>query len=392
MPAPEGDPRRARALIDLGRIDSALAEVRRILAGSPEDADALELLGLCLIRGGQAQEALGPLGQALAAAPDRAHLHYLRGFALGVLGDRQAAERALSEAVRLAPDEPVYLRALSEHHADLGHGDEALRLARQAVAADPERAANHRTLGYAASAAHDPALAQQCYERALALDPQDAIAWNNLGCVLMARGDRLGARERFREALRLDPGAERAGRNLALVAPQRPPDAVHRDFDALLGAAVRELYLAGRLGPSLRTAALALAVGRPALAHALRGPLERRGAPGRVAAAAGAAVAAVVVRRLRPSSLPGLGLWAALGGAGYFAAAHRVTPLRRRFVEQVGGARREWEATRKAWLDGKLSRAAREARVERQLERLAMALDADDDPPPVATVVAPADG
>jgi Flp pilus assembly protein TadD len=377
--AAEGDLRRARALVDLGRIEGALTALRRILAGDPRNAEALELVGLCLIRQGRALEARVPLGEALARLPERAHLHYLMGFAAGMASDVPGAERGLGEALRLEPEEPVYLRALAEHYADRGRPADAVTLAERAVGIDPDRASNHRTLGYVTSSAGDHGRAEAAYRQAIRLDPHDAVAWNNLGCVLLSLGRKLEAREQFREALRLDPTGERARKNLALVAPSKRPPAIHRDFDALLGEALRELYDAGRLAPSLRTTALALAAGRSAIAHALKGRLESRGARGRVAAAAGTVAAAAVARRLRPASLPAMGIVAAAAGVGYFATAHRVTPERRRFVEIVAAARRQWEATRTEWLDGKLSRAAREAQVERQLERLAVALDSDSD-------------
>ena len=382
-----GDPRRVRALIDLGRIDAAATEALRILTRDPADPDGLELLGLCRIRQGDAGEARRLLGQAIARLPERAHLHYLMGFAAGLQSDLGEAERGLTEAVRLEPEEPVYLRALAEHWADRRRPAEALPLAERAIAVDPERGSNHRTLGYCASAAGNHELARTAYERAVHLDPHDAIAWNNLGCVLLTLGQKLEARERFREAVRLDPKGERARKNLALVAPARRPETIYREFDALVGEALRELYEAGRLGPSLRAAALALAAGRPAVSHALTGRLKTRGAGGKAVATAGAVVATLVARRLRPATLPAMGLSAALAGVGYFATAHRVTPLRRHFVEILAQARREWWATRQSWLDGKLSRAAREASVDRQLERMAVALDAEvvTTPPPAGS-------
>lgn len=377
-----GDPRRVRALLDLDRTEAAATEAQKILARDPHHAEGLELLGLCRIRQGQPAEARKLLAEALAKVPERAHLHYLMGFAAGQQDDLLAAETALREAVRLEPEEPVYLRALAEHYSDRRRHADAIPLAERAIAVDPERAANHRTLGYCTSAAGQPQVAREAYGRAVRLDPHDAVAWNNLGCVLLTLGDRLEARAHFREALRLDPRGERARKNLALVAPARRPPTIYRDVEAMLGEALRELYDAGRLPPSLKTAALAMSIGKPAISHALTGRLRSRGAGGRLAAAVGTMAATMVVRQLRPSTLPAMGLSAALAGVGYFATAHRVTPLRRHFVEVIAQARREWEATRQQWLDGKLSRGAREAQVERQIERLALLLDADPPPPP----------
>ena len=77
--------RRARMLLELGRADEALAEVRRILATAPNDPESLEIEGLCHLRRRDLRTALEVLGRAIAAAPDVPHPHYLYGFALPLM-------------------------------------------------------------------------------------------------------------------------------------------------------------------------------------------------------------------------------------------------------------------------------------------------------------------
>src|SRR4051812_6943330 len=113
-PGPGSGARRVRGLCELGRTEAALEAARAPSAADPEDAEALELVGLCLIRLGRAAEARAPLAAALARAPERPHVHYLSGFAARLAGDETGAEQGLAEALRLDPIEPVYLRALSE--------------------------------------------------------------------------------------------------------------------------------------------------------------------------------------------------------------------------------------------------------------------------------------
>lgn len=372
----DGAERRIRALIDLGRLRAAHQETLRWLARDPNDPGMLELLGLCQIRLAEPREALKTLAAACAASPERAHIHYLRGYAARDCNDLPGAVEAFREALRVAPDEPVYLRALAEVLADQREHDEALPVARRAVEVAPDVASNHVTLGFVASAAGLLELAATEYRTAIRLDPNDSTAWNNLGCVEMAAGDRLRARERFREALRLDPRAERAQRNLLRVTPTVRPHPIYGDFNAFLGEVLRDLRDAGRLGPPLKLVALVQAVGTTAVRAAITTRAEAAGTASRIGVAAGAAAAGAALRMLGPgASLVPLGLLAATAGVSWMLTARRVTPLRRRYVEQVGEARREWERLRREWLDGKLPRAARDQAIDRLVERLAIEID-----------------
>ena len=352
--------RRVRALLDLGRHSDAIKGARACLAEHPEDPELLELFGLCLLRAGDYEAAVAPLADARQRTPAAPHVAYLLGYAKRRLHDSTRAEAEYREALRLAPEEPVYLRALAELLSDNGRADEALTLARKAVELAPDRPQSHVTLGYCASAARQTDLAAASYRQALAIDPNDSSAWNNLGCVELAEGDRLGARESFREALRLDPEAELTR------------------FDVLLGEALVELAAAGRLGSATRVTALVVTVGRAAAGHAFARRLATTRL-GPLGVAAGAAVVSAAARSVGVGALLPLGALAALGGVGWVAASRRITPLRRRLTVHVTVARARWNETRQVWLAGQLSRAAREAEVDRVLERLAVAFDREPD-------------
>ena len=371
------DVRRVRALLDLGRVDRALSELHALLAHDPEDPDALELLALCHIRVGEPGKAREVLRAALGLAPDRAHLHYLAGHAASREKDSRQAEPAFREALRLEPEEPVYLRATAEYLAQHKRHDEALVLARRAVTVGPDRSSNHRTLGFVASAAGQLDLAWQAYSKAIELDPEDGDAWNNLGCVAFSRGDRLLARSHFREALRLDPHGERSRQNLALVVPATRPTTIHADWEAFLAEVLRDLVDAQALGGPVRGMALLQAMGQPAVTRALTVRLEQKGALGKVGVLAGAAALRTGWRRLAPSSARAWVVAGAAMGLGWLAMAQKVTPLRRRFVEQIFMARKAWDEARTEWLEGRMTRVAREGAVVRLLERLAMMLAQD---------------
>ncbi len=357
--------RRARLLLELGRADEALAEIRRTLASNPNDPEGLEIEGLCHLRRRDLPKALEALGRALAAQPENAHPHYLYGFALRESGRTAEAEPPLGEALRRCPDEPVYLRALAELKSELKAHAEALALALRATEVSPERGANFVTLGFVASAAGDKAQARAAYERALALDPADSAAWNNLGCLDLEAGHPLRAKSRFRQALRLDPRGERSRRNLGLLLNQAG-EPRYRSWDGLLGELMRELVR----GRASKRAMIALALEAPAAA---------RGLYSREAAISGVATAAAL-RGLGAAALVPLAVGAGAAGLAYWAQKRTWNAARERTRAILGEGRQTWDDLWRRWLDGTLQRPARDQEIDLMIENLALQLVEEEQP------------
>jgi tetratricopeptide (TPR) repeat protein len=351
--------RRARLLLELGRADEALSEIRRVLASNPNDPESLEIEGLCHLRRRDLRTAIDVLGRAIAAAPDVPHPHYLYGFALREAGRPREAEGPLGEALRRSPDEPVYLRALAELCSELGRHPEALTLAGRATEVAPERAANFVTLGFVASAAGDKRGARDAYERAVALDPADSAAWNNLGCLDLEAGKPLLAKARFREALRLDPRGERAQRNLSLVLSPSAPSR-YRNWDGFVEELMREL----RRGHAARTTMVALLTEAPAAA---------RGLYSREAALAGAATA-LSLRLMGPAAIVPIGFGAAAAGVAYLTQRKRFDRARTHTRTVLADGRIAWDALWRRWLEGALTRSARDQEIDLLIENLALRL------------------
>jgi Flp pilus assembly protein TadD len=370
---------RARALLDLGRVQAAAKEVRRALALDPHHAEALELYGLCMIRAGDLEEARRALTAAIAAAPTEPHSHYLLGYAERESSRPAAAEAAYREALRLAADEPVYLRALAELLATEKRFAEAMTLAKKAVELAPDRASNHITLGYVASSSGDRAMARRCYEKALSLDPTDAVAWNNLGCVDLAQGRPLQARARFREALRLNPEGRMARENLRMVQPpQRPPE-VYRDVMAFEQQLVKELIDGVLLRPG-RPRTTPAEIHLLSLLSATEGRaagLVLRRAPRALVLSGIFSAGALRLLRAGP-----LGVAAVVGSASATYLLSRA-PLRRwqaRYRELLAGGRSEYDRLQREWLEGALHRRDRDAGIDRLIDRLCHEIEEEGAP------------
>jgi tetratricopeptide (TPR) repeat protein len=206
---------RALALAEVGRVDSAVAILRRLLAEGHDDPDLLATLALLLSDAGLRKEALEAADRALAGDPDSVLAHMGRAHALLGLERKDEALAAANEAVRLAPWDEDTHQFVAVIHASKGEWAEARAAAERALAIEPE---SRVALGIRASAlafASEDGAWQEAAKKTLATAPHDAVAHTLTGVAHLYGGGERDAVEHFREALRLDPGDEAAQAGLA---------------------------------------------------------------------------------------------------------------------------------------------------------------------------------
>jgi tetratricopeptide (TPR) repeat protein len=253
-----------------GRLQETRLICERILRRAPDNADAMQLLGVTLAQSGRLPEAMPLLVQSAELKPgepallvnvarafldlgrheevlrycDRAlaldrtlgAAYRMRGAALSALGRRDEALASYGQAVRLAP-------ADAAAHADLGVALEAVGRERdalvcfaRAIELDPMLAAAHHNHGMIAARLGQPEQALASFDRARALRPQDAALHNNRGNVLKELGLLAEAVESFTLALSIEPGNLDTLHNRAVVHALLGQHAeALRDYDALLG-------------------------------------------------------------------------------------------------------------------------------------------------------------
>ena len=168
----------------LDRSEFRVAEraAREALARSPNDAEALYLLGSTLLFEGRAAEALGPLSAAFDKLRRRG-VGYRLGHCHLALGDFARAEQAL----------------------------------RRELQAHPDYANAHNALGVALVNQSKSAQALVAFQAALRIDPAHAEANTNAGSVLHALGRPAEALPHLLDAATLQPGLPDAHMSLGLV-------------------------------------------------------------------------------------------------------------------------------------------------------------------------------
>jgi len=193
---------------------AAARDSERVLALHPEMPDALHLLGLCVMAGGNLPQGEALLRRAFGLKPGDAQLARNLGVALAQSGDAAGALAAFARAVALDPADPVSqfnLAVVSEEAGDVASAERAYRASLKLAPANAAAAAGLAALLEQRNALEEAA--SRC-EAALALDPTDPVANLTRAQLDFRAGEHAKAAERL-EALLARP---LSSRNRALAA------------------------------------------------------------------------------------------------------------------------------------------------------------------------------
>ncbi len=218
----------AYRLYQAGDLGAAERLCRTLLQSTPNDPEAIYLLGAIAQGAGHLEQAAKLFGQAAQLSPDNVTMVNAQGEACFALGQQDEALRCFRHAQALRP---TYERA----HNNLGrlfHVRGDLPAARacfcEAIRLNPGYATAHNNLGAVLQALGEPDAAAASYRQAIALQPNYPEAHFNLGVHFQSAGDPESAIARFQEAVRLRPNYTRAYSHLGQALAS-----LRRDYDAL---------------------------------------------------------------------------------------------------------------------------------------------------------------
>ena len=194
----------ANALFNAQQHAEAKAAFGRVLALSPDNAEANFRLGLYACDAGEWEKALAYEAKALAADPKNAKYQYGWGAANGIaalksgllskLGYAHKCLAAYQRAAELEPSNPQYHYALFSYYTQApgfagGDKDLALVQAAEIKKLDPQLGRQAYAEWYLRQ--HKPDLAFQEYEVVLRESPNDYVALYHVGLVALFSGQRL---------------------------------------------------------------------------------------------------------------------------------------------------------------------------------------------------------
>jgi tetratricopeptide (TPR) repeat protein len=255
-----------------GRLDEALALLKRALAAAPEAIGVMNAIGLCLSRLGRFEEAADAFGAALAKEPGFAPALANRGTALLALGREAEAGADFAAATAVDAGNLIALDGLAALALRRGETAEARSLAQEVLAREPGWPGAVLTLagadlGEGRSDAAESALAGLLadkrlaeVDRALAIglrgDALDSLGRHEEAFAAWRAANALQA-ERARGAFAGQPGTLALVRELtAALAGRRVPAAWGHGGRS---PARRHVFLAGFPGAGTASLAAALA-------------------------------------------------------------------------------------------------------------------------------------
>ncbi len=216
----------ARAQFGAGKVADGAKSARDAIALDAANADAWNVLGLC-VEATKPAEALAAFEKAAALVPDQAEAHFRIGNLHRREGGYDLASVAYRRALACGPGHPVLLNNLGlvlQAQGDLAAAEQSYREAIRQQPAMLEAIANLAGVLQQQGRFTD---AIPWYERAVALGPRAAALWSGLGTCQHRIGDHARARESFSRALEHGGEDPKAMVNMAsmLLAEQRYDEA-----------------------------------------------------------------------------------------------------------------------------------------------------------------------
>ena len=260
---PEDMVNRAKAYLELGRIDDARADYDQAINAYPDFALAYVGRGTTWLQSGDPARALEDLNRAIeldsslaSAYSNRGNVYSMlnqhqdsladytraieldpafatawvnRGALLRWLGDDERAQSDLDRAIELDPSIGVPYRERGRIHLRRGRLQEALADFSQAIELLPEEAESYVARSHILSQMGRGEEALEDCDAAIRIDPLDAQAHYNRGVIQQRRGRFIDALADFTRALEIEPDRADALTNRGVVL-----DAVGRSEEGLV--------------------------------------------------------------------------------------------------------------------------------------------------------------
>jgi len=205
---------RALALYTAGELREAQSLCDAILALDPDNADALQIIGVALLEQGLNGAARDALAKAISVAPEIAANHVNLATALQRLGHPEQALESLERALDLQIDLPEAHYNRGNTLLALGRLEEAGKAFERAVSLRPRYAEALNNLGQLARDRGDLEGAVRYFHRTLDAAPAYGPGWTNLCGALIDLGRTADALTAGRRAVVTSPADARAHYNL----------------------------------------------------------------------------------------------------------------------------------------------------------------------------------
>lgn len=245
-------------LAERGLLAEAIAELRAVVALSPDSSEAHRTLGIYLAEAGQLSPARAHLEEALRLQPDDAEAHVNLGIVLDQQGHPEGAIAEYRAALAKQPEHAYAHQNLGRAFERRGQLNEALAEYELAIRFRPEYAPAHANRGIVLKKLGRVAEAAIAYRQALHFAPDNRDALMNLGILLFQKGEVEEGTALARELTRHHPGLAEGYYNLGgMLSSQARYDEAIAAYQTALG--IKPDYGAARRNLSVTQEARAAA-------------------------------------------------------------------------------------------------------------------------------------
>lgn len=218
----------ARADVQAGEGEKALALLIQARKASPKDPDVLYDFGMVALRMNLFPDAAEAFRSVLSVRPDDATSLYGLGRAEIGLEKYQDAAATFATYIQLYPQDASGHYALGVSLASLEKSSDAAAQFQRSIEIQPEQTESYLQLGRICLDADDLDCAAQDFDRVLTRDPRHAEALSGMGRVEFQRKDYAKAADLLRQSIAIDPSTRQAHYYLGLTYARLGRDADSR--------------------------------------------------------------------------------------------------------------------------------------------------------------------
>lgn len=216
----------ALTLYQAGNFDQAEKAYRKVIAGQPDNAEALGMLGMLCMQNGNWGEGVDLVNKSLQIDPNRPDMLNNLGYALHMLKRYDEALACYDKAIALYAGHVSAYFNRGNTLQSLERYTEAVESYEKAAYFRPNHADTWISLGNAHNKLEHYELALASYKKAAVLRPDDPGIHNNLGLAARGLDQAEAALAHFKKAVALQPGYVEAHLNLVdlLIEMGHPED------------------------------------------------------------------------------------------------------------------------------------------------------------------------
>jgi tetratricopeptide (TPR) repeat protein len=196
---------RAAALLSVGRVEEARADLGQALLRSPGDGRADALSAVIAVAQNDRDRALAEAQRAVELSPQSAAARIALSYAEQARFRIEPARQALEQAVQDEPENALAWARLSELWLMQGRRERARRAAKRARELAPELARVQTVLGFAELAEINTGRAKKAFRQAIDIDSANPLPRFGFGLATIRAGDLEGGRKEIEIAVALDP-------------------------------------------------------------------------------------------------------------------------------------------------------------------------------------------